>query len=203
MNVHMILDDLEFGHLRCLNESGFYDVSDSDITDPVNENNRREINEALHFTKKSTSIARSTARKFCKKNRGRILKMADKLRKNKAAQKRKEIMSKSQRSGEKKKKKKKYPGTKDHVNDAVDKKIKDGARQIVENWFSPHHYRVIKSFTLDKTVTASLNEKIEHYGNDSWILEKRDGRRFRFEVNQAVIKPYIKLTALINSGDFM
>ena len=67
-----------------------------------------------------------------------------------------------------------------------------------------YHYRVVKGFTInDKTITARLNERIDHFGRDSYMLIKRDGRKFKFEVNKAVIAPFIKLSHLVNTGDFL
>jgi hypothetical protein len=96
------------------------------------------------------------------------------------------------------KKKKKY-NTAGHVSD---ERLKKGARLIVEKYFEPHHYRVIKTFTINSNITARLNEKIDHHGLDSFELIKRDGSRIKFEVNAGKIKPFIKLGALV-MGDIL
>ena len=162
----------------------------------------RQMNEARHFTRKSTTIARSRARKWYQKNKGRVKKLQARL-KTKAAKKKKEIMSKSDRTPIKKRKKRKYPGTKNHINAAIDRKIERGARNIVEKMLEPHRYRVIRRFTINENIDASLNELIEHYGNETWVLEKRNGKRYRFEVNNGVLAPYIKLEYLIETEDFI
>lgn len=162
----------------------------------------RQMNEARHFTRKSTSIARSRARKWYQKNKGRVKQLQARL-KTKAAKKKKEIMAKSDRTPIKKKKKKKYPGTKNHIHAAIDRKIERGARNIVEKMLEPHRYRVIRRFTINENIDASLNELIEHSGNETWVLEKRNGKRYRFEVNNGVLAPYIKLEYLIETEDFI
>jgi hypothetical protein len=151
-----------------------------------------EMNEEKHFAKKSDAISRIRARKFYKAKKAKILAMQKKLKDNKSKQKKKQIMKKSGRTltG---KTKKKYPGTKKHVSDA---RLKKGARLIVEKWFSPHSYRVIKSFTLNEKVTARLNEEILHWGNDTFEIIKRDGRHIKFEVPPGKIIPFLKMGAL-------
>jgi len=60
--------------------------------------NNIAINEALHFSKKSTTGARITARKWYKQNKGRVQKLQSRLKKSKGIQKKKEIMAKSGRT---------------------------------------------------------------------------------------------------------
>jgi hypothetical protein len=146
-----------------------------------------DLNEARHFAARSTSLDRTRARKFYKNNKPKIKAMQDKIKKSKGLQKKKEILAKSDRNL-KGKKKKKY-NTKNHVSDA---RLKKGARMLVEQWFAPHSYRVIKTFTLNEQITARLNEEVLYYGNDSYELIKRDGRRFKIEIKPGVIRPYIK-----------
>ena len=47
------------------------------------------MNESLHFTKKSTTGARSTSRKWYKANSARVKKLQDKIKKSKALKKKK------------------------------------------------------------------------------------------------------------------
>jgi hypothetical protein len=150
-----------------------------------------EMNEARHFTHKSTSIARTIARKFYKANAPRIKAMQAKLRKNKAAGKKKEIMSKSDRAPVTKKKKKKYPGTKSHsINE---KKLRAGCKAAVEKLFAPKKFRVIKPFTLsDGKIDAALYEQIL-YKFGCYTLIKRSGEKMLFKCEKEDIKDFIKL----------
>lgn len=163
-----------------------------------------EMNEARHFTHKSSSIARTIARKFYKANAPRIKAAQSKLKKSKAAKKKKEIMAKSDRTPIKKHKKKKYNTKKHTINERINRSIEKGVKETVAKWFAPTPYRVIKTFQITEDLDAVLNERVEHIANNTWRLTKRNGERFKFEVeNNHIIKQCIKHEALIEIGDFL
>jgi hypothetical protein len=157
------------------------------------------MNEEKHFAQKSSSGDRARARRFYKSRKAKIKAMQKRLKDNKAAEKRKEIMAKSQRTGEKKRKKRKY-NTKNHISDS---RLKKGAQAVVNKWFSPTPYRVIKSFSINSDIDAVLNEKMDFYGNESWVLTKRNGKKYRLEINKGVLAQFIKHEALIETEDFI
>jgi hypothetical protein len=163
----------------------------SDFLTDIEFISNSDLNEERHFAKKSTSLDRTRARKFYKKNKPKIKAMQDKIKSSKGLQKKKEILAKSDRNlkGKKKKKYNTAGHEKKHVSDA---RLKKGARLLVEKWFEPAHYRCIKTFTINEQITARLNEEVLYYGNDSYELVKRDGRRFKIEIKPGVIGPYIK-----------
>jgi hypothetical protein len=158
-----------------------------------------KMNEERHFAKKSDVISRIRARKWYSQNSSRVKKKAAALKANKAKMKKKEIMAKSDRTGEKKKAKKKY-ATKKHVSD---ERLKKGARLIVENWFTPHEYKIVRAFTINEKLDARIGEDILHYGNDTYKLLKKDGRRFKMEINRGFISQFIKLKSLCTVEDFI
>jgi len=148
------------------------------------------LNEERHFTHKSSTVARTIARKFYKKNVPRIKAMQAKIRKSKSAKKKKEIMAKSDRTPVTKKKKRKYPGTKNHTIN--EKKLRAGVKASVEKLFEPVKYRVIREFMVADGPDACLYELI-HYKFGIWTLIKRDGQKILFKIDENEIKDFIKL----------
>ena len=164
------------------------------------------LNEALHFSKASHTPEKIRSRVWYKKNRGRVKKLQMRLKKSKAAQKRKEIMSKSQRTGEKKRKKVKY-NTPGHVNEYgfagyikenkigenlklnSDIKRKRQIRKSLDEMFKPDCYRVVQEFTIGET-EALLLETWEHAG-DTWRLFKHNGEVWRFTLDKKEIEEFI------------
>lgn len=149
----------------------------------------RSVNESLHFAKKSSTGARSISRKWYKQNRGRVKTLQARMKKSKAAAKKKEIMAKSDRTPVKKKKKKKYNTKKHTINES---KLRAGVKASVEKLFEPLMYRVIREFTVADGIDACLYEQIHHkFG--CYTLIKRSGEKILFKCEKADIEKYIKL----------
>ena len=155
----------------------------------------RELNEALHFAKKSSTGARSIARKWYSANRDRVAKLQMRLKKSKGLQAKKKVLAKSGRNL-KKKKKKKYPGTKSHVNEygfarflkenkigenlnMSDFKLKQAIRKRVDDLFESKRYRVVQEFTIGEA-EALLNESFEYFAG-TWRLKKHNGEVWKFK----------------------
>ena len=155
---------------------------------------KRQINESLHFAKKSSTGARSIARKWYSANRGRVAKLQMNLKKSKGLQKKKEIRAKSGVTLTKKKNRK-Y-NTKNHVNeygfaeyikenkigenlDMSDFKFKQAIRKRVDEMFESKRYRVVQEFTIGEA-EALLNESFEYFAG-TWRLKKHNGEVWKFK----------------------
>ena len=157
-----------------------------------------ELNEARHFTHKSTSAARTIARKFYKKNKPKIKAMQSKLKKSKAAAKKKQTMAKSDRTPIKKRKKKKY-NTAHHVNEA---KLHAGCKSAVEKIFEPQKFRVIREFQIAEGIDACVWDQL-HKKFGVWTLIKKSGQKILFKIDEKEVSDFIKLESEVTVEDLL
>jgi hypothetical protein len=192
-NVHEIFDFLcSIGDIEVLGDTSDLETLLNDLEYLDN------VSDSKLFHKKSSTVARAKSRRWYKANKARVKKLQQKIKISKAAAAKKKIMAKSDRSPIKKKQRKRNH-TKSHVNE---KRLKRGAQKIVNSWFRPHEYKIIRPFTINENIDARINEDILHYGNDNYELIQKDGRRFKLEINRGVIGQFIKLKSLVTVDDF-
>ena len=153
-----------------------------------------ELNEGLHFAKKSTTGARIVGRKWYQKNRGRVKKLQMRLKKSKGLQQKKSVLSKSGRTLTKKEKKKYHTAGNTNENnfarflkenhigenlDMSDFKFKQAIRKRVDEMFEPDRHKVVQEFTIGET-EALLNESFEYFAG-TWRLKKHNGEVWKFK----------------------
>lgn len=190
-----LIDDLKYLDMTQMNEV----LSDNnDELEPIHANNWQEINEGQLKAKASHTAEKIRARKWYKANKSRVKKMAMRLKKSKGLMKKK-IRKKAGRtlSG---REKREYD-TDGH--EAVNLTLRRGSRAAVNKLFENKPYRVIKSFSFDG-IEAGLNEKIEYVCGTTWILSKRDGSRYKIEVeNNKEFTQFLKNEADVTLEDFV
>ena len=73
----------------------------------------------------------------------------------------------------------------------------------MDRMFENTPYRVIRSFSIGE-ISACLNERVEHICGNTWRLLKRDGGRYKIEVeNNNYITPYLKHEDDVTVEDFL